>query len=37
MKTDPKLCDRDGNDNNPWSKQNPLNSVPGDELNSLHL
>ena len=34
MKTDLKLCDKDGDGENPWKKKN---TIPTEELNSLHL
>ena len=36
-KTDLKLCDRDGAGENPWKKQRPLNTIPAEKMNSLHL
>ena len=38
MKTDLKLCQRDGDGENPWKKKKrPFNIIPAQELNSLHL
>ena len=34
MKTDLKLCDTDGDGENPWQKKN---TIPAKELNSHHL
>ena len=34
MDTDLKLCDRDGNGENPWKKKN---TIPAEERNSPHL
>ena len=39
MKTDLNVCHiyRDGDDDNSWNKQRPLNTVSTDERNSLHF
>ena len=39
MKTDLNVCHiyRDGDDDNSWNKQRPLNTVSTEERNSLHF
>ena len=37
MKTDLNVCNRDGDGDNPCHKQCPLNTIPTEELHSLHF
>ena len=37
MKRDLKLCDRDGDGENPWTKKKNNKTIPAEGLNSLHL
>ena len=37
MKTDLKLCDRDGDGENPWTKKNNNKTIPAEGLTSLHF